>query len=101
MDITGTGHGSPIYAANNGVITEATSHYSYGNYIVVNHNNGYYSLYAHMSRLNVKVGQVVGRGSVIGYMGSTGHSTGTHLHFEIWKGKPMGGGYRINPYTVY
>ena len=102
LDIAGPGYGSPIYAANNGTIEEAGWHYSYGNHIIINHHNGYYTLYAHMSKLVAKkVGQIVGRGSVIGYMGSTGDATGPHLHFELWVGEPYHGGYRINPYSMY
>lgn len=85
IDIAGTGYGSKIYAANNGTIEIKTSHKSYGNYIMINHNNGYYSLYAHMSSFNNKfsVGSTVSRGDVIGYVGSTGRASGPHLHFEI------------------
>lgn len=85
LDIAGTGYGSPIYAANNGVIETKTYHYSYGNYIMINHNNGYYSVYAHMSSFakNVSVGSTVSRGQIIGYVGSTGRASGPHLHFEI------------------
>ena len=102
LDIAGTGYGSPIYASNHGTIEEAGWHYSYGNYMIINHNNGYYTLYAHMSKLAVKtIGKIVARGSVIGYMGSTGDATGPHLHYEMWVGKPYGGGYRINPYNKH
>ena len=58
---------------------------TYGNRIVINHNNGFTTLYGHLSSINVEVGQVVEKGSVIGIMGSTGNSTGTHLHFEVEK----------------
>lgn len=85
LDICGTGYGSPVYASNNGVIVEMTNHYSYGNYIMINHNNGYYSLYAHMSGFanGMKVGKVVERGQQIGMVGATGAATGPHLHYEI------------------
>lgn len=102
LDIAGPGYGSKIYAANNGVIEEAGWHSSYGYHIIINHNNGYYTLYAHMQRLAITtVGQVVEKGAVIGYMGSTGDATGPHLHFEGWKGKPWYGGVRFNPMTLY
>ena len=74
-----------ILAADNGVIVATGFSGSYGNRIVINHNNGYTTLYAHLSSINVEVGQVVEKGSVIGIMGSTGNSTGTHLHFELEK----------------
>lgn len=102
LDIAGPGHGSPIYASNNGTIEEAGWHYSYGNYIIINHHNGYYSLYAHMSRLvTTAIGQTIGRGQHIGYMGMTGDATGPHLHYEIWVGKPWSGGYQINPWSMH
>lgn len=74
-----------IKSSDNGVVTFAGWDGSYGNKIVVNHNNGYETVYAHLSQIDVSVGQVVERGSAIGVMGSTGNSTGTHLHFEIHK----------------
>lgn len=98
IDISGTGYGSNIYASNNGRVETAQGHSSYGNYVVINHNNGYYSLYAHMSRIAVKVGQVVARGDVIGYVGMTGAATGPHLHYEIWNGCQY---CRINPLSKY
>lgn len=102
LDIAGAGgYGSPIYAANNGVVVVSEYHYSYGNYIVINHNNGYYTLYAHCSKLLVSPGQTVAKGQKIGLMGMTGSATGPHLHFGLWVGQPMRGGYSINPYTVY
>ena len=85
LDIAGTGYGSNVYAANNGVIETMKYTYSYGNYIIINHNNGYYTLYAHMSGFasGLSVGSTVSRGQVIGYVGSSGWSTGPHLHYEI------------------
>ena len=95
VDITGTGRGSPIYAADNGVVTVASYTSTNGYYIYIDHNNGYLSEYAHMDSLNVKAGQVVERGQVIGAMGDTGFSTGVHLHFGIWDGHPA----RANAYN--
>lgn len=73
-----------VFAANNGTVVTAKYHYSYGNYVVINHNNGYGTLYAHMSSLKVREGQTVARGQIIGYIGSTGVSTGPHLHYETF-----------------
>lgn len=97
LDISGPGYGSKIHAVNNGNVITAGWHYSYGNYVVINHNNGYYTLYAHMSRLNTKVGAIVGRGQVIGYMGATGDATGPHLHLEVWVGGAPYQGINVNP----
>ena len=85
LDIAGTGYGSPVKAANNGTIEEMGYVYSYGNYIMINHNNGYYSLYAHMSGFakGLSIGATVSRGQQIGMVGSSGWATGPHLHFEI------------------
>ena len=82
-----------ILAANSGVVQMVIySRYGYGHHIVIDHGNGYRTLYAHLSRIYVKVGQRVSQGQALGRMGSTGHSTGTHLHFEIRRGSQ-----RLNP----
>lgn len=101
LDISGTGYGSPIYAANNGIVDQAGYNSTNGNYIYINHNNGYYTIYAHMAKLYVKKGQAVSMGTQIGTMGSTGFSTGTHLHFSIYKGYPYRGGVAMNPLRFY
>lgn len=101
LDISGTGYGSPIYAANNGTIEKAGYTSINGNYIYINHNNGYYSIYAHMATLNVSVGQAVSMGDKIGTMGHSGYAFGTHLHFSIYKGYPYLGGYSVNPLNFY
>ncbi|MBI4128644.1 MAG: peptidoglycan DD-metalloendopeptidase family protein [Parcubacteria group bacterium] len=78
--------GTPIYAAAAGSITLADSsgwNYGFGKYITVAHPNGTGTLYAHLSYVGVSYGQVVERGQLIGYMGTTGRSTGCHLHFEV------------------
>lgn len=82
--------GKPIYAIEDGKVTTATySNYGYGNYVIINHgkcttdNNNYISLYGHCSSLVVEAGDMVEKGQVIGYVGSTGNSTGPHLHLEI------------------
>lgn len=96
-------HGTNIYAANNGVILEAGYNSSSGYYITINHNNGYYTRYAHMSKqYYTKPGQIVGKGTVIGLIGMTGSATGPHLHFEVWRGVPYGyGAYTVNPLSLY
>jgi murein DD-endopeptidase MepM/ murein hydrolase activator NlpD len=72
-----------VMAADSGVVTvPGYMRYGYGNYIVVDHGNGLSTLYGHLSEIYVKTGDIVSRGQVIGRMGSTGRSTGTHLHFE-------------------
>lgn len=101
IDIAGTGHGSPIYAANNGTVVEAGYKYINGNYVVINHNNGYYTYYGHMSKILVKKGQVVARGQQIGKVGQTGWATGPHVHFGIWTGYPYYGGRSHNPLNYY
>lgn len=76
-------YGTPIYAAGDGTVVTAASHSSYGNYVVINHGGGQATLYAHCSSLAVGAGQTVSKGQVIGYVGSTGYSTGNHLHLEF------------------
>ncbi|AHH08227.1 M23 family metallopeptidase [Borrelia anserina] len=85
---------TPILAAKEGVVvTVGFSVGGYGKYVIISHNNGFQTLYAHLGSFAVKVGQRVSRGQIIGRMGSTGHSTGNHLHFTIFKdgktGNPM------------
>ncbi len=72
-----------IYAAKSGVVTTSTYNSSYGNYVVVSHSDGTSTLYAHMNSRAVSKGDTVSQGQVIGYVGTTGSSTGNHLHFEI------------------
>lgn len=79
--------GSPIYAADSGYIIQAGwSNVGYGFMILINHGNGYLTRYAHLSVMNVEVGDSVKKGQIIGRVGSTGNSTGPHLHFEIIRG---------------
>ena len=77
-------YGVPIIASDAGVVVTSARHWSYGNYVEIDHGNGYRTLYAHMSSRAVSVGQAVGQGQVIGYIGSTGVSTGNHCHFEMY-----------------
>ena len=98
LDISGTGYGSRIYATNNGKVIIAEYHYSYGNYVVIDHNNGYMTVYAHMSKIAARVGQTVARGQIIGYVGCTGSCTGPHVHYEVWKGAKYN---HVNPSVLY
>ena len=91
MDIAAP-RGTPIYAALDGVVVAAGRAGGYGNVVKLSHGNGLASAYGHMSRIIARGGQRVARGQLIGYVGSTGLSTGPHLHFEIWKN-----GVSVNP----
>ena len=76
--------GTPIYATGNGVIEVAGySEGGYGNHVMINHGYGYETLYGHMVRIKVRAGQKVKRGEVVGWVGSTGKSTGPHCHYEV------------------
>lgn len=76
--------GTPIYATADGVVTDAGfNEGGYGNRVIINHGFGYETLYGHMYRIKAKVGQKIKRGEVIGYVGSTGKSTGPHCHYEV------------------
>lgn len=103
IDIAGSGEGSPIFAAGAGnVVTAKWYAPSLGNYVVINHNNGYYTIYAHMSTITVSEGQTVQRGQQVGAMGHTGFATGTHLHFGLYKnGMPYRDGTPLNPLILY
>jgi len=82
--------GTPIYATGDGKVKLAGRSGGYGNVVIINHGYGYETLYGHMSKTKAKTGQNVKRGDIIGYVGSTGLSTGPHLHYEIHKdGKPI------------
>ena len=88
---------TPIYAASNGTITRADSRSSgYGKHIRINHGYGYQTIYAHLDSYNVKRGQRVKKGDVIGYVGNTGRSKGFHLHYEVLKD-----GKRVNPVNYF
>lgn len=79
------GSGTTIYAANKGKVITSTYNTAYGNYVVIDHGGGVATLYAHMTKRLVSVGETVKQGQKIGTVGSTGYSTGPHLHFEIIK----------------
>ncbi|MFJ1401407.1 peptidoglycan DD-metalloendopeptidase family protein [Capnocytophaga canimorsus] len=96
MDFTAP-QGTPIYAAGDGVITRADGNAAgYGEHIRIDHGYGYVSLYAHLSKYNVRVGQKVKRGDIIGFVGNTGRSQAPHLHYEVLKD-----GEHINPVHFY
>ncbi|MEJ7934142.1 peptidoglycan DD-metalloendopeptidase family protein [Sphingobium sp. AN558] len=88
-------YGSPIYAVTDGVVSFAGRHGGHGNYVRLEHGGGIATGYAHMSRIAAMPGEHVRRGQVIGYVGSTGLSTGPHLHYEMYRG-----GQTINPLSV-
>ena len=89
--------GTEIYSTGNGVVKLVKrSNRGYGNHVIIDHGYGYETLYAHMSKFNVRKGQKVGRGEVIGFVGNTGRSTAPHLHYEVMKS-----GKKINPINFY
>ena len=92
VDIYNT-YGTEIYASNAGVcVKKVYSNVSYGNHIILEHSDGYQTLYAHLSDIAIDIDQEVQQNELIGYMGSTGNSTGNHLHFEIHEN-----GIQVNP----
>ena len=88
-------YGTPVYASAAGYVQQAGWYGGYGNYIRLGHDFGYETAYGHMSRLAVRAGSFVKKGQVIGYVGSTGYSTGPHLHFEVLKN-----GEQVNPSSL-
>ena len=94
IDLISSKYGTDyIIAFADGVVTYAGYNGSYGNVVYLNHGNGYQTRYAHQKYLNVKVGQTVKKGDILGYMGTTGNSTGNHVHFEV-----RINGSTVNPY---
>jgi murein DD-endopeptidase MepM/ murein hydrolase activator NlpD len=89
--------GTPVYATGNGKVTRADNKSSgFGNHIRIDHGFGYTTIYAHLSEYNVRVGQKVKRGEIIGYVGNSGRSRGPHLHYEVHLDKD-----RLNPVNFY
>lgn len=88
----GAPKGTPIYASASGTVLIAKTGWSggYGNMVIIEHPNATKTLYAHMTKLGTRTGAEISRGEVIGYVGSTGHSTGPHLHFEVFSAKNPG-----------
>lgn len=106
MDISGTGYGSPIYASLDGEVVQAQWGGMVGNSagynVVIRHSNGYYTVYAHCSKVLVKKGQTVTRRQKIALMGKSGTATGTHLHFGVfYGGPPYNGGRSIDPRKLW
>ena len=87
--------GTPILAAMSGRVTTTGINRVYGNYVIIDHGNGYQTLYAHMSKIIASKGQWVSQGTRIGLVGSTGYSTGPHLHFTVYKNGKL-----VDPMTV-
>ena len=93
--------GQPVYAADGGVVISAGYSNGYGNNILIDHKNGYYTRYAHLNSLNVSAGDSVQGGQTIGEAGNTGNSTGPHLHFEIRPNTGSQPSYAPNPLDFY
>ena len=92
----GASYGTDIYAADGGYVTTSTYSSGYGNYVMIDHGDGRYTLYAHMTTRYVNEGDIVLQGDVIGIVGSTGVSTGPHIHFEVYEG-----GERVDPLQFF
>ena len=86
-------------AAKSGVVVLSTYGSSYGNHVAITHADGTRTMYCHMSSRAVSAGQTVAQGQIIGYVGSTGSSTGNHLHFEVWTGSSSSS--RVNPMNYF
>ena len=95
MDFTAP-TGSDVFSTGNGIVKEVGRESGYGNIVVIDHGFGYETLYGHLHRSNVKLGQKVNRGDIIGFVGNTGASTAPHLHYEVIKN-----GQKVNPQNYY
>lgn len=92
--------GEPIHAVKSGTVIKAEYHNSWGNVVAIQHEDGSTALYAHQQQYAVKVGDKVSQSQLIGYVGSTGNSTGSHLHFELCRDSSLSQGMLIDPQTV-
>ena len=105
IDIAGVGYGSPVYVARTGIVFTSGYDSTRGNYLVVAHDSNYFTIYLHLSKKYVSVGQSVKGGQVIAAVGNSGYvvgATGTHLHFGVQIGEPYKSGTKtINPLTLY
>ena len=96
IDLAAT-KGSPVYPIMAGIVEEVGhSKFALGNSVIVNHGSGLKSLYAHLSKTEVKAGETVAKDSIVGLIGSTGWSTGPHLHFQVWQDNQL-----VNPRTFF
>jgi murein DD-endopeptidase MepM/ murein hydrolase activator NlpD len=95
MDFTAP-TGTDVFATGNGIVKEIGRDGGYGNIVVIDHGYGYETLYGHLLKARVKVGQMINRGDVIGFIGSSGASTAPHLHYEVMKN-----GQKVNPQNYY
>ena len=101
IDIISNDGNLNIYAASSGEIVTDSYKWDGGNYLVLQQDNGYYTLYCHLASKLVTTGQRVEKGQVIGIMGRTGYATGVHLHYSVWNGYPYYGSSHINPWNFY
>ncbi|WP_066026404.1 peptidoglycan DD-metalloendopeptidase family protein [Enterococcus mundtii] len=92
--------GEPIYASKAGTVRKAEFHPSWGNYVAIEHEDGTTALYAHQQAYTVKVGDHVAQGQIIGYVGSTGNSSGSHLHFEVSRDSSLNQSQLIDPFAL-
>lgn len=92
--------GEPIHASKKGRVTKAEYHFSWGNVVAIEHEDGMTTLYAHQQQYIVQTGDQVEQGQIIGYVGSTGNSTGCHLHFELCKDNSLSQGILLDPQSV-
>ena len=100
VDLAGCPYNSSIFAVNDGEVVTVSRKWDNGLYIVIRHDNGYYTMYAHLASVNVSVGQRVSKGQVIAGMGRSGLATGVHLHFSLWNAYPYKGS-SLNPFSLY
>jgi len=96
VDFAGT-KGSPVYPVAEGVVIQVGhGRFAYGNHVMIDHGSGLKSLYAHLAKTEVKTGEKVTQDSIVGLLGSTGWSTGPHLHFQVWQEGKL-----VNPRTFF
>lgn len=100
VDIAGCPYNSSIFAVNDGEVVTVSRKWDNGLYVVIRHDNGYYTMYAHLASVSVSVGQRVSKGQVIAGMGKSGLATGVHLHFSLWNGYPYKSS-SLNPFSLY
>ena len=89
IDLSTYRSGDPVIAAASGQVVTVGYDTGYGNYVIIKHNHGFYTRYAHLSAFRVQKGQLVNQGDVIGNVGNTGNTTGPHLHYEVHIGSDV------------